>query len=279
MNKEEKLLKRFENTIEFIKKVISIDPAFFIFTILYILSLFWSFYPLRAFVLLVSLFYYYQRELYKGKSKDFIVKKMCYHFFAILISFFSILAFIYLLIESSTIKNYKNYHILILVIFIFIFLFFIKLIQKNKNSFFKIIGAFFIFLESHFVLFSLLFTFVIVGLKIHLSTSLVEVLIPIFTFIPPIIALIEKENPIHKTIIRYSIFLIANLLLIIVFNNMQIPDYTFQIIKEIPLIILFSLVKLLINSFVYFYIIQITYQSVNLCVVIRALENGDEIQN
>lgn len=103
--------------------------------------------------------------------------------------------------------------------------------------------------------------------SIYLYQELIVNLLTIFTFLPPLISLLDKEKVYQNKIIRYTIFLIVNLLLVLILEKLTIPNFTFKLEKNGLTIVLLSLTKLLCTSFSYFYMLQITYLSCSITMI------------
>lgn len=217
----------------------------------------------------------YQREQMYGDLSEYTKEqtvsalKKVFKYFFIMFFIIGLLLLILVALKSNIEKNL----IYIYSLFFMSFFIFYKFLFGKIKIFTQMIDFFFSYIDKNFLLWSILISIFITKKNFYLYQELIVILIPIFTFFPPIVSLLDKEGQIQKKIIKYSIFLIINLLTIIVFEKISVPNFSFYVSYKNIIFIILSLIKLLCTSFIYFYILQITYLSGKLCTSTSIKEN------
>lgn len=235
--------------------------------VLCIISFFYESKVLLMFLLLTTLVIYY-RELEFGnlhsytKEQTYIaIKRVAKEFFYFLFGSLAIVAIVVLLTT-----NLKNYLLPLYITFFVLFAISAHTIFNRRSIIIRFIEFLFNFFDTHFISWCILVSIIITKKNLYLYEDLIIILIPIFTFLPPVVSLIDKEGTFQKKLIKYSIFLIINLLFLIIFDKMNIQNFYFDANQGNLIPILLSLFKLLCTSFSYFFITQITYLSIKFCV-------------
>jgi len=260
-----KLLKGDTFMISFIKKFFY--PIMFILSIISFSSenkLMQFFVVCVALVISVLEIKFGEKQKYTKKEIIWAIKKIFEIGFKSVIILIFFIGVIFCL--TKNIKQYTNH---LYIIFFSAFALFYKLIfKKSDNLISSVINYVFKVLEHNFLVWCILSSILISKKNFYLSEGIIPLLITIFSFLPPIVSLINKEEYNQKKIIKYTIFLLINLLCLIVFKEINIQNFKFNSEQEKLVPFILSLINLLCTSFAYFYIIQITYLSSKFCMKI-----------
>lgn len=222
---------------------------------------------LIIFLILVALFCQ-TREAFFGEKNEYN-KQENYNTIKIIIKIFLFMISIIVLIVmgiSFNIDTQKYINWIYILYFIFFFIF-CKFFYTQTNFINKFIKFIFELLDNNLIYWNIVTSFFISINNVYLYQDLIVNLLTIFTFLPPLISLLDKEQIYQNKIIRYTIFLIINLLLVLILEKLNIPNFTFKLEKNGLIIVLLSLTKLLCTSFSYFYMLQITYLSCRITMI------------
>lgn len=230
-------------------------------------SIFYDIKILQIFIMLIVLVIYY-REIEFGNLSSYTkeqthvaIKRVVKEFFYLL---FVTLVIIIAVILLTT--NLKKYLVPLYITFFTIFAILAHTIFSRRNVIIRFIEFIFNFFDSHFIFFCLLASIIITKKNLYLYNDLIIILIPIFTFLPPVITLIDNEKPMQKKVVKYTIFLIISLLFIILLNRINVENFYFDMEQGKIIPIFLSLLKLLCTSISYFFIINTTYLSFKFCI-------------
>lgn len=210
---------------------------------------------------------YYKEYMFGDKSDYTIkenieaIKKFVFHL--IVLSLVSV-AFVFLILFFVTdINKYINY--IYITFFTFFYLCFWYCIKK-KNFIFSFMEWFVNFVKSHFIIWIFSSCLLISQQNLYITNDLIQTLITIFVFFPPVVALLDKNNEFKNPIIKQTIFLIISLLFLVLLKETKIQNFSFSTKESNGITVIFMLIKLLITSCSYFWIIQISYLSIKSCI-------------
>lgn len=165
---------------------------------------------------------------------------------------------------SSDVHRYLNYIYSTFVLGFFSLFLWVKK-TKNRNILIKFIANIIPFIERHPLVWGIYSLIFIPFQNFYMNNKLFNYLIPIFSFFPPVIAILDTERKYRNKIIKYSILVITSLLCLVILEESQIANFTFVINEESGFIILLSLIKLLITSYCYFGILQVLHFIIKSC--------------
>ncbi len=240
---------------------------YFIMMLMCIVAFYFDFKLLQFPIIIIVLIIYYREYMFGilssyTKEQNYAAAKRAIRDFCIFIGFSTFLIILTLLF----IANLKDYLIQIYIIFFLTFIILYKIISKRKIILIKFAEFVFIHFEKNISYFCLISSIIIVKKNLYLYDNLIIILIPIFSFLPPVISIINKEITFQKKVINYCILLMINLLFITISDKIGIQNFYFDMEQGKILFIFLSLLKLLCTSFSYFFIIQVTYLSIRFCI-------------
>lgn len=240
---------------------------YLIMLIVCIISFAFDFKLLQIFVIITALVIYYREYMFGNlnsytKEQNYAAIKRVVKGFCIFMGTFAFLIISVMLF----IANLKDYLIQVFFTFFLVFVVLYRVISKKKIAFIKFAEFVFVHSEKNISYFCLIASIIIVKKNLYLYDNLIIILIPIFSFLPPVISIINKDITFQKKVINYCILLMINLLFITISDKIGVQNFYFDMEQGKILFLLLSLLKLLCTSFSYFFIIQVTYLSIRFCI-------------
>lgn len=220
------------------------------------------------FVLCFATLVEYYKEYMFGDKKDYsmqeniaAIKKVSFHMI-----FLSSICMCFIFLILFLISDINKYVIPIYIVFISFSCICFWYCKRKKNFIFSVTEWFINFVRTHFITWIFASCLLISQQNLYITNDLIQTLITIFVFFPPVVALLDKNNEFKNPIIRQTIFLIISLLFLILLKEMKIQNFSFSTKESNGITVIFMLIKLLITSCSYFWIIQISYLSIKSCI-------------